>query len=195
MNKFLSLLFLLFASLQLWAQENSADSKEFKISTGIGLASATENIKSPGSDIWMEFDYKALKNFSIAMEFEGMKYKRPGFGPDIPGLKNEAIIHDNNFSFLIKYHFPTTKKLSFDVASGWTFCVTQSEYYTFETDSSSISWFPNVTSFSDYKIPFLGEASYFISKKLDVIARAKFNLDSEGNGDAYSVSVGLSLRL
>jgi len=63
MIKFLPLSILFaFLSLHLSAQEISGN-KDFKISTGIGLASATKNAKSPGIDLWTAFDYKIAKQF------------------------------------------------------------------------------------------------------------------------------------
>jgi len=75
MTKFLSLLFLLCVTQQLSAQEEPSYNKEFRISTGIGLANATENVRSTGPGFWFQFDYKIAKHFSIAMEFEQMNYK------------------------------------------------------------------------------------------------------------------------
>jgi len=195
MIKFLPLSILFaFLSLHLSAQEISGN-KDFKISTGIGLASATKNAKSPGIDLWTAFDYKIAKHFSITMEFEQMNYKQPGYDTAPPNIPNEIKVYDNNFSLLAKYHFPATNKLNFALGCGWTFCVKQSDYFIYEKDSLNQSWLRNVSSFSSYKIPFMGEASYAISKKLGVIARAKYNLDIEGYGYAYSVSIGLSLKL
>ncbi|CAN5828835.1 hypothetical protein BH10BAC2_BH10BAC2_21400 [soil metagenome] len=110
MNRFFPLLFLsIFSSATSFSQANVPAEKEFRISTGLGFASATENTKAVGTDFWMQFEYKVSKPFSIAMEFENMTYKVPGYYDDLPVNPNEIKVHDNNFSLLVKYYFPTSK--------------------------------------------------------------------------------------
>jgi Outer membrane protein beta-barrel domain len=195
MNRLFSLLFLFaFLPATSFSQANISADKEFRISTGLGFANATENIKSVGPDFWIQFEYKVSKPFSIAMEFENMNYKQPGYYDDLPVNPNEIKVHDNNFSLLVKYHFPTPKKLKIALASGWTYCVRQNEYFIYEKDSTSSSWFPNVTSSSDYRVPFLAEVAYPLSTKINITTRLKYNTGSQ-NGDTFSGGIGLSLKL
>ena len=96
--------------LAAFCQSATRDDKEFRISTGFGLGSATENVSSIGTDLWIQFDYKLAKHFSIAMDFDGINYKQNGFYSDLPVKPNEMSVIDNNFSLLAKYHFSPTKK-------------------------------------------------------------------------------------
>ncbi|MEP7257562.1 MAG: hypothetical protein ABI687_04225 [Flavitalea sp.] len=195
MKKYLPLLFL-FASLTLatFSQTNSQIQKECRISSGFGFAGATNNLKTPGTDIWIQLDYKLLQNISIATEFENMTYKQPGYYIDLPVEPNEIKVYNNNFSLLIKYHFIKNKKITIAVASGWTFSTRQNEYYIYENDGTSQHWFLNVSSFSDYRIPFIVENAYAVSKKINLLARLKYNLNPQ-NGDTYSGGLGLSIKL
>ena len=106
------LLFLfLFALLSLvsLSQTNTQKQRECRIASGFGFASATQNVKSAGTDIWIQLDYRLLENISIATEFENMTYKQPGYYPDVPDIPNEVKVYNNNFSLLVKYHFPPRK--------------------------------------------------------------------------------------
>ena len=195
MTKSVSLLFLFaFVSLASLSQTNSQTQKECRITSGIGFAGATSNTKSVGQDVWLQLDYKLSENISIATEFENMTYKQAGYYKDLPVNPNEIKVVDNNFSLLLKYHFPIKSAVKVAIASGWTYTTRQSEYYIYERDSTSQHWFRNVTSFSDYRIPLLIEIEYPISKKINIQARVKYNLNPQ-NGDTYSSGIGLSLKL
>jgi len=195
MTKSLSLSFLFsllsFAAL---SQTNIDAQRECRITGGIGFAGATKNTKSVGQDVWLQLDYKLSQTISIATEFENMTYKQPGYYKDLPVNPNEIKVVDNNFSLLLKYHFPIKSAVKVALASGWTYTTRQSEYYIYERDSTSQHWFRNVTSFSDYRIPLVLEIEYPVSKKINVQARLKYNLNPQ-NGDTYSSGIGLSLRL
>ena len=195
MTKFISILFsfilVSFASL---SQTNNSIEKECRISSGVGFSSATKNVKSVGTSIWLQLDYRLLKNISIATEFENMTYKQPGYYNVLPVTPNEIKVYNNNFSLLLKYHFATQKKIKISFASGWTFSTRQNEYYIYENDGTTQHWFPNVSSFSDYRIPFLIEVGYPVSKKINNQARLKYNLNPQ-NGDTYSSGVGMSIKL
>jgi len=195
MTKSLSILFLL-ASLSLasFSQISTQRQKECRIASGFGFGSASQNVKSGGTDIWIQLDYRLLENISIATEFENMTYKQPGYYPDVPDIPNEVKAYNDNFSLLLKYHFPTSKKINISIGSGWTYSIRQYEYYIYEDDGVTKHWFPNVSSFSDYRIPFLAEIGYPISKKIDIQARLKYNLSSHHN-DTYAGGIGLSLKL
>ena len=123
-----------------------------------------------------------------------MNYKQPGYYKDLPVNPNEIKVVDNNFSLLLKYHVPIKSTVKVAIASGWTYTTRQNIYYIYELDSTSQRWFRNVTSFTDYRIPLLLEIEYPISKKLNIQARVKYNLNPQ-NGDTYSSGVGLSLKL
>ncbi len=123
-----------------------------------------------------------------------MSYTQPGYFEDLPMDPNEIKVIDNNFSLLLKYHIQIKSPIQIAVASGWTYATRQSDYYIFTSDSTSKEWFRNVSSFSDYRIPFLLEIAYPISKKINIEARVKYNLNPE-NGDTYSSGIGLSLKL
>jgi hypothetical protein len=195
MTKSISLLFLFaFFSLVALSQTNTQTQKECRITSGIGFAGATNNTKSVGRDVWLQLDYKLSENISIATEFENMGYKQPGYYKDLPINPNEIQVVDNNFSLLLKYHFPIKSAIKIAVSSGWTYTTRQSEYYIFTSISTSQEWFRNVTSFSDYRIPLLLEIEYSISKTLNIQARVKYNLNPQ-NGDTYSSGIGLSLKL
>jgi|ERR1035437_960874 hypothetical protein len=195
MTKFFSLLFLFaFSSLVSLSQTNTQTQKECRITSGIGFAGATKNTKSVGQDVWLQLAYKLFENISIATEFENMTYKQPGYYKDLPVNPNEIKVVDNNFSLLLKYNIPIKSILKIALASGWTYTTRQSEYYIYESDSTSQHWFRNVTSFSDYRIPLLLEIEYPVSKKINIQARVKYNLNPQ-NGDTYSSGMGLSLKL
>lgn len=191
-----NLLLFLFACISLTAssQSDNGVQKECRIKSGIGFAGATQNTKTPGKDFWLQLDYKLLKNISIATEFENMSYKQPGYYQDLPVDPNEIKVFNNNFSLLLKYHLLNKSALKIAVASGWTYAIRQNEYFIFTSDSTSKEWFSSVTSFSDYRIPFLLEVAYPISKIINVEARIKYNLNPQ-NGDTYSAGLGLSLKL
>ncbi len=172
----------------------SETQKECRITGGLGFAGATKNTKSVGQDVWLQLDYKLSEKISVATEFENMTYKQPGYYKNVPVDPNEIKVVDNNFSLLLKYHFPIKSALKISVASGWTYTTRQSQYYIYTVDSTSSDLFRNVTSFSDYRIPLLLEIEYPVSKKIDIQARVKYNLNPQ-NGDTYSSGIGLSLKL
>ena len=195
MTKSIILLFLFaFVSIASFSQTNSQTQKECRITSGIGFSGATKNTKSVGLDFWLQLDYKLSENISIATEFENMTYKQPGYYKNLPVNPNEIKVVNNNFSLLLKYHFPIKSAFKVALASGWTYTTRQSDYFIYESDSTSERWFRNVTSFNDYRIPVLLEIEYPVSKKLDIQARAKYNLNPQ-NGDTYSCGLGLSLKL
>jgi len=189
-------LFIVFSSSALvsFSQENSQVQKECRITGGLGFAGAAKNNKSLGQDVWLQLDYKLSENISIATEFENMAYKQPGYYENLLVKPNEIKVVDNNFSLLFKYHLPINSALKIALASGWTFTTRQNDYYIFEVTDSSQEYFRNVTSFSDYRIPLLVEVEYPVSKKINIQARAKYNLNPQ-NGDTYSGGIGLSLKL
>jgi Outer membrane protein beta-barrel domain len=196
MTKILSLSFP-FALLSLVAlsQTNTQTEKECRITSGIGFAGSANKTKSVGRDFWLQLDYKPSEHFSIATEFENMSYKQPGYYQDLPVTPNVINVRDNNFSLLIKYHFPIKSAVKIAVSSGWTYTTRQSDYYIiYISDSTSQGWFRDVSSFSDYRIPFLLEIECPVSKKINIQARAKYNLNPQ-NGDTYSSGIGLSLKL
>jgi hypothetical protein len=181
------------------AQTTEQIEKECRISSGLGIAGATKNTKSIGTDYWLQLDYKFLKNVSIATEFENMTYKQPGSYKNLPVNPNEIKKVNNNFSLLLKYHFATKSKMKFIIASGWTYSVLTNDYYILETRNNNnggtyLSYFKNISAFSDYRIPFLAEIQYPFSKNLNVEARIKYNLNPQ-NGNTYSGGLGLSLKL
>jgi hypothetical protein len=195
MTKSTSLLILFsFFSLATFSQTNTEAQRECRITGGIGFAGATKNTKSLGQDVWLQLDYKLSQNISIATEFENMAYKQPGYYKYLPINTNEIQVVNNNFSLLLKYHFPIKSALKISVASGWTYSTRQSQYYIYTVDSTSSDLFRNVTSFSDYRIPLLLEIEYPVSKKINIQARGKYNLNPQ-NGDTYSSGIGLSLKL
>ncbi len=80
------------------------------------------------------------------------------------------------------------------VASGVTYTIRTSEYYIYESDSTSQRWYRNVSSFDDFQIPLLFEIEYPVWKTINIQARARYNLNSQ-NGSTYSSGIGLSLKL
>lgn len=195
MTKSISLLFIFFfASIASFSQTNSQTQKECRITSGIGFAGATKNTKSVGQDFWLQLDYRVSENVSVATEFENMTYKQPGYYNDLPVNPNEIKVFNNYFSLLLKYHFSIKSAFKIALASGWTYTTSQNDYFIYESDSTSRHWFRNVTSFNDYRIPLLLEIEYPVLKKLDIQARAKYNLNPQ-NGDTYACGLGLSLKL
>jgi hypothetical protein len=195
MTKSLPFFFLfILSTLVSFSQTKSETQRECRITGGLGFAGATKNTKSVGRDVWLQLDYKLSENISVATEFENMTYKQPGYYKNVPVDPNEIKVVDNNFSLLLKYHFPIKSALKISVASGWTYTTRQSQYYIYTVDSTSSDLFRNVTSFSDYRIPLLLEIEYPVSKKIDIQARVKYNLNPQ-NGDTYSSGIGLSLKL
>jgi hypothetical protein len=192
----LSVLFAFLSSVSL-SQTNAASEKECRISTGFGLAGANGNLKSIGAAVWVQLDYKLLKNVSVATEFESMTYKQHGYFKNLPVTPNEITVYNNNFSLLLKYHL-AVNKISVLFASGWTFSTRQNDYYIFTNQATSQGttqeWFRNVTSFSDYRIPLLAEIEYPVTRTINLQARVKYNLNPQ-NGDTYSSALGASLKL
>jgi hypothetical protein len=192
-----SILFLfLFATMTLitFSQTSSLIQKECRISSGFGFAGTANNLKSLGTAVWIQLDYNLLQKISIATEFENMNYKQHGYYSNLPVTPNEIKVYNNNFSLLLKYHFIEHKKVSLSLASGWTFSTRQNDYYIYENDGTSQSLSRNVSSFSDYRIPFIIETGYSVSKKINILTRLKYNLNPQ-NGDTYSGGLGLSLKL
>jgi hypothetical protein len=181
-------------SLASFSQTSVTVEKEFRISGGLGASGELQNMKAAGPDFWIQFEYRMAKNFSIAMESEYMGFKQHGYYDNLPVDPNEAKIHDNNFSLLVKYHFPTSKKLAIALASGWTYCIRQTDYFIFLGDSTGQFWLRNVSSSTDYKIPLLIEISYPVSKKINITSRLKYNLNGHDE-DTFSAGAGLSLAL
>lgn len=128
------------------------------------------------------------------MDFDGINYKQNGFYSDLPVKPNEMSVIDNNFSLLAKYHFSPTKKIKIELASGWTYCIRQTDYYKYFSITNQQEWFPNVSSSSDYRIPFVAELAYPIAHNLDITLRIKYNMNGQ-NGNTYSSGAGLSLKL
>ena len=177
-----------------FAQVNNSTSKECRISTGIGFANATKNAKSPGKAVWVQLDYKLSAHFSVAMEFENMNYKQNNYSTNIPIDKSDIEALNNNFSLLVKYHFTSIQKLKISFASGWTYSIHTRNSYFPESDGTTVNWVPYNYTFDDYRIPILIEAQYPLFKTLDILARGKYNLNTQ-NGDNYSAAIGLSLKL
>ena len=191
-----TLLLLLCSMLYLpsFCQSNTAACKEFRISSGIGIASTAKNLRSAGVNLWIQFDYKLAQHFSIAMESDFLNYNQNGTYANLPFKPNEIKVHDNDFSLLVKYHFTSFKKIKVELASGWTYCIKQTEYYDFLLDGTQGFWNPDISSLSEYTIPFLAEVAYPIAHNWDITARVKYNRDSY-YGATYSAGAGLSLKL
>lgn len=195
MIKFTFLLFVsTFFSLASKSQPNSPVDKDCRITSGIGFAGATKNTKSVGRYVWLQLDRKFYKNMSIATEFGNMTYKLKSFNTALPSHLNEIKSVDNNFSLLFKYHLCTKSPLKVAVASGWTYTIRTSEYYVYESDSTTQRWDRKVSSLDGYQLPVLLEIEYPLWKIINVQARVKYNVNSK-NGSTYSSGVGLSLKL
>ena len=104
------------------------------------------------------------------------------------------IVYNNNFSLLLKYQLAIKSPIKIAVASGWTYAVRQTLYYQYTGNATSYSISRTLNSFSDYRIPFLLEVEYPITKTINIQARGKYNLDYP-NGSTYSTGMGLSLKL
>ena len=176
------------------AQTNIQNVKDCTITAGIGFSGATQNTKSLGLSNWLQLAYRLSENISVATEFESLTYKQSGYYADLPVYPNEISVFNNNFSLLLKYHLPIKSKIKFAISSGWTFAMRQSAYYIYFNDGVVQSVFKNTTSFSDYRIPYLVEIEYPVSKKINIQARAKYNVNPQ-NGNTYSSGIGLSLKL
>jgi hypothetical protein len=195
MSKSLSLLFLFaFLSLASISQTNIETEKECRIISGIGFAGATKNTKSIGQYLWFQFGYKLSKNISFATEFENMTYNLRGYYTATPPGLDEIKSVDNNFSLLFKYYVLTDSRLKVAVASGWTYAIRTSEYYNYEINGTTEHWYRDVRSIDNYQIPLLLELEYPLWKKVNVQARAKYNLNPR-DGSTYSSGIGLSLKL
>jgi hypothetical protein len=194
MRKYLLFHLFIVSSFVSFSQANTQTERECRIASGFGIASATQSVKSPGTDLWIQMDYRILKSVSVATEYENMTYKRPGYHDGLPVDPNEVQVYNDNFSVLLKYHFTTSKKLKISLASGWTHTTEQEDYYIYEDDGVTKHWFRNISSFSDYRIPFLAEVGYPLSKSIDIQGRVKYNLSSE-SVSSYAGGIGLSLRL
>src|SRR5690242_13286388 len=135
MTKSLPFFFLfILSTLVSFSQTKSETQRECRITGGLGFAGATKNTKSVGRDVWLQLDYKLSENISVATEFENMTYKQPGYYKNVPVDPNEIKVVDNNFSLLLKYHFPIKSALKISVASGWTYTTRQSQYYIYTVD-------------------------------------------------------------
>lgn len=195
MNKSLSLLFLfVFLSLVSMSQSNSQTEKECRITSGIGFAGATKNTKSVGQYIWFQLGYNLSKNISLATEFENMTYQLRSIYPAAPPDLGEIKSVDDNFSLLFKYRLLIDSPLKVAFASGWTYTIRTSEYYNYEMNGTTEHWYIAVRTIDNYQIPLLLELEYPLWKKVNVQARAKYNLN-RNDGSTYSGGVGLSLKL
>jgi hypothetical protein len=75
MTKPISIFFVLaLSTLVAISQTNGQTMKECRITGGVGIAGATENVRSLGRDFWLQLNYKLNTHISIALEFENMKY-------------------------------------------------------------------------------------------------------------------------
>ena len=168
--------------------------KECRISSGYGFSNSVRNSKGIGSDFWLQLSYDVLDHFSLATEFENMRYNFPGLIKDVAVTPNQFTDYNNNFSLLVKYSFVTKKKWKLALASGWTYCIIQTEYQGPESSSSLQTIVSIVTTYNDYRIPLLAEVSYPVTKNLQVQGRVKWSINVQ-QGNVYSGGLGLSLKL
>ena len=176
------------------SQTNNTTLKECRITAGVGIGDGTGTSISAGVNSWLQLSYKLNNQVSVATEFESIIYKKPGYFKDLTVTPNEMIVYNNNFSLLLKYQLALKSPIKIAVASGWTYAVRQTDYYQFTSYSNGFSFSRSVTSFSDYRIPFVLEVEYPITKTINIQARGKYNLDYP-NGSTYSTGMGLSLKL
>jgi hypothetical protein len=194
MNKFVISLALCVLPSFSFSQTPTPFVKEGRISGGVGIANPEKDAISIGNSLWIQLSYKLIEKVSIATEFESMRYKQPGYLQNRRIDPNEIKIYDNNFSLLFKYDVVTGKRFKLMAGSGWTFTTRQNDYYIEEYSSSGTNFYRNVSSSSDYRIPFLVEAEYPIFKTINIQARAKYNFNPQ-NGNTYSTGLGASLKL
>ena len=188
----LSFLFVLYF-FTAFSQPNPQFVKECRISSGIGFGGATSNAKSSGREVWLQLDYTFIKNVSIAMEFENMRYTLQGHYPTLPENLNVINVRRNNFSLLFKYHIETNLPLKVAVASGGTYIVKSSDYY-YESGNATQDLRWNVSTIDDYEVPLLLEVRYPIWKIIDIQARVKGSLNTQQRS-TYSSGIALSIRL
>lgn len=183
---------LLFAS----AQSSKIGAKECTISSGLGISGINKNLKNVGQSFWLQLNYRLHEKVSLAFDFENMTYKQPGYYKDLPFNPNEIKVFNNNFSVLLKYHVNTGKKIKLTVASGWTYCIIQNEYYYSAnlSNPNGVAYIANVSSYNEYKLPILVEMAYPLSKNIDINVRGKYNFNTQ-SGNTYSTGLGLSLKL
>jgi hypothetical protein len=195
MTKLTPLVFLpFFLSFTSKSQTNLQAEKECRITSGIGLAGATNNAKSAGREFWLQLDYKLSKNISLATEFENVSYKLQGYDLTLPENFDGINVIGSNFSLLFKYHLETTLPLKFAVASGWTYTLKTNEHYYYEGGRTIQDLHRYVSTADSYEIPLLLEVRYPIWKAIDIQARVKCNLNTQKQSN-YSSGIGLSLRL
>lgn len=175
------------------SQENASLSKECRISSGTGFSSSTVKSKGIGSDFWIQLSYDVLSNFSIATEFENMRYKQLDLYSFLYTYPAEINKYNDNFSLLVKYNFPLKKKLKFALSTGWTYNITQSEHYNRDS-TGTLSSFSSHSTYNDYRIPFLAELEYPVVRNLYVQARVKFTTNAE-HENTIRGGIGLSLKL
>lgn len=187
-----SLLFVLYL-FPAFSQSSLQFSKECRISSGIGFGGAVSDAKSPGRVVWLQLDYKFIKNVSIAMEFENMRYTLQGNYPTLPDHLNQVNVGRNNFSLLFKYHIETKLPLKVAVGSGGTYTVKSSKYY-YNIGNATQDLRYIVSNTDGYEVPLLLEVRYPIWKIIDVQARIKGNLTKQKRS-TYSSGLALSIRL
>ena len=179
--------------INVFSQPNPQFAKECRISSGIGFGGAINNAKSTGREVWLQLDYKFIKNVSISMEFENMGYTLQGHYPTLPENLNEINVRRNNFSLLFKYHIETKLPLKIAVASGGTYTVKSSDYY-YESGNATQDLRWTVSTIDGYEVPLLLEVRYPIWKVIDIQARAKASLNTKKRS-TYSSGIALSIRI
>lgn len=183
----------LFLSVSVFAQYTSSNFKECRVSGGFGISSGIKNA-SANTSAFLQLDYSFSPNFSLATDFAYLPYTRPGYITDLPIQPNIQRIWDNNFSLLIKYHLPINSKFKTSVATGWTFIVKQSEYYTYTKDINGTTIFRDRSTSSDFGIPFFVDTNYPLWKNLSAVFRISYYANAN-MGSTYAIGAGILLKI
>lgn len=191
--KYLLLSMLYFPAITLFSQQNVKAYKECRLAAGGGIANGVTNTVSIGRSEWIQMSYGLANKVSIASEYENMHYNQPSYYSYVPPEYDKISVYDHNISLLFKYHI-TDSKVRVSVVSGWTYTIKQTEYYQPDYSSNGVSWFRQVWTSNQYKIPLQGEVEYPILKTINVQGRVRYNLVADA-GSTYSAGLGLSLKL
>jgi hypothetical protein len=114
---------ILFVSSSISAQPGST--KIFTVSGGVGYSNAFKN-NTGSTAAWIQTDYQFYKKVSFIMEFETMKFKRPGVYTEF-GYPEKLDTDDNFFSVGFKYQLAQAKsKMSISCFTGYTYMIRQS---------------------------------------------------------------------
>ena len=110
---------------------------------------------------------------------------------------NQTIVHTKNENELYEKvcHIATEfGKFKATVGTGWAYNIEASDYYTVRIDSNSYSASKYVNYYDDYRIPFIAQLDYPLSKIINIQTRVRYNV-SRQYGNSYSAGLAFAIKL